>query len=640
MNMAHPTISVIIPLYNGARFITQALDSVFAQNLPPAEVIVVDDGSTDDGPGIVARYAATHKLVLLTKGNGGQSSARNFGIRHAQGRLIALLDQDDRWYPDHLQELSGPFVEDVHDTLGWSYSNLDEIAEDGRLRVRAALSHQSEIHPKMRLEDCLRRDMFVLPSASIICRAAFDAVGGFDEELCGYEDDDLFVRLFVAGYRNVYIEKPLGQWRIYANSTSFTPRMALSRMLYARKLLRSFPDEPLLSRFYTRDLIAPRFLRQVVEATRVALRVGETKTIDACLEDITLLEAYIAPGRRLCPVRQDLLISAVVPLYNGAPFIQQALQSIFDQELVPDEVIVVDDGSTDSGPDLVAEMAKRYPIRLLRKQNGGQSSARNLGVDHAHGDLIAFLDQDDVWYPNHISELVKPFLETRAVELGWAYSNLDEINEAGETITRGFLDALGSAHPKRDLASCLKQDMFVLPSASMISRKAFQAVGGFDERLSGYEDDDFFLRMFLAGFANVYLSESLSEWRIHQTSSSYSEKMAISRAIYAKKLISRFPNDRDKSRWHVRDLIAPRFFRTMAGELRKATLKGTTDQQKTALANLEFMTNHLRTSNRILLKIFLLPALHVPPLARLIMRHRIGLHRVLRRLFGVLPHAF
>ena len=247
-------------------------------------------------------------------------------------------------------------------------SNLDEIGEDGSLRARATLSGSPEIHPKMRLDDCLGQDMFILPSASMIARAAFDAVGGFDEELCGYEDDDLFVRLFVAGYRNAYIEIPLGQWRVYASSTSYTPRMARSRMLYAHKLLNSFPDQPVLSRFFARDLIAPRFLRQVVDATRTALRTGDLEIVCKCLEDISLLEGYVSSTVKLFPVRRDLLITAIIPLYNGAPFIRQSLQSMLDQDLLPDEIIVVDDGSTDDGPDIVTEIGQRHPIRLVQRR--------------------------------------------------------------------------------------------------------------------------------------------------------------------------------------------------------------------------------------------------------------------------------
>src|SRR4051794_37464464 len=125
------SISAIIPLYNGASYITQALDSVFAQELPPVEVIVVDDGSTDDGPELVRQYAARHPLTFMRKANGGQSSARNCAIRQAKGALIAPLDQDDCWYPHHLRELVRPFQEQPRRRIGWTYSNLDEIGADG-----------------------------------------------------------------------------------------------------------------------------------------------------------------------------------------------------------------------------------------------------------------------------------------------------------------------------------------------------------------------------------------------------------------------------------------------------------------------------------------------------------------------------
>ncbi|WP_428487980.1 glycosyltransferase family 2 protein [Rhodopila sp.] len=633
MSTGNLSISVIIPLYNGARFITHALDSVFAQSIKPIEVIVIDDGSTDEGPAIVARYAAQQPLRHLHKPNGGQSSARNFGIRHAQGTLIALLDQDDAWYPHHLRELSRPFQEDNTATLGWTYSNLDEITEDNRLRIRSLLSGGSAEHPKTDLEKCLGEDMFILPSASMISRSAFDAVGGFDENLIGYEDDDLFVRLFVAGYKNVYINEPLGRWRMNSTSSSYTPRMAKSRMLYARKLLRCFPDQPVFNRYYARDLIAPRFLRQVVEETRKALRAGDAQAIEACLQDIAFLEAHISPEPKPYPLREELLITAVIPLYNGARFIREAIQSVIGQTLLPDELIVVDDGSTDDGPDIVTEMARHHPIRLVRKPNGGQSSARNVGVDHAHGDLIAFLDQDDAWYPNHLATLVKPFHETRGIELGWTYSELDKISETGEIITRGYLGTLATTHPKRELRFCLKEDMFILPSASLISRKAFLSVGGFDERLSGYEDDDLFLRLFQAGFDNTYIPQALSKWRIYKSSTSYSPRMAVSRAIYARTLIQRFSDDHDMENYFVRDFIAPRFFRDMVSELRKAVLKGRKDQQKAAFDNLAFITGHLSTIRRVPLQFLFLPALRVPPFARFIMRYRILLFASLRGLF-------
>jgi glycosyltransferase involved in cell wall biosynthesis len=213
--------------------------------------------------------------------------------------------------------------------------------------------------------------------------------------------------------------------------------------------------------------------------------------------------------------RENVRIAAIIPLYNGAPYIRQAIASVLQQSLPAAEIIVVDDGSLDDGPQIVEQLARDHPINLLRKPNGGQGSARNFGVANATCELIALLDQDDVWYCNHLERLARPFSDTRPVELGWAYSNLDEIDEQGRLIVRSALRLFDNVpHPKRDVRGCLCADMYVLPSASLISRKAFAAVGGFDERLRGYEDDDLFLRLFRAGYDNAFVDEALSQWRI------------------------------------------------------------------------------------------------------------------------------
>jgi glycosyltransferase involved in cell wall biosynthesis len=583
-----PRISAVIALYNGAAFIEAALRSVFAQTLPPSEIIVVDDGSTDDGAAIVERLAAEHSIRLLRKENGGQSSARNFGVAHATGAYIALLDQDDLWYPRHLERLAAPFLAQDGRTLGWVYSDLDEINVSGHVVVRALLATTDTPHPKRDLPSCLRQDMFVVPSASLIARSAFDAVGGFDERLSGYEDDDLFLRLFQAGYDNLYVDEPLSQWRIYPASTSYSPHMARSRMIYARKLLDAFPDDPARDRYYRRDMIAPRFQKLLAEECRRAMRDGDEALIRATRADLDFISTFLPKLRAARGEAAELLISAVIPLYNGAPFIEQALRSVLAQTLRPAEIIVVDDGSTDDGAAIVGRLAADHPIRLLHKENGGQSSARNFGVAHAHGDLIALLDQDDIWYPDHLERLIIPFLEPRGSELGWVYSNLDEIGVDGNVATRAFLSTQDAPHPKRDLLACLRQDMFVVPSATLIARRALDAVGGFDERLSGYEDDDLFLRLFQAGYGNTYLDESLSQWRIYPASTSYSPRMARSRMIYARKLLGVYgprevgaaarhdvpTNDPERDRYTARDAIIRRFYPQVVEEYRRALRGG------------------------------------------------------------------
>ena len=247
----------------------------------------------------------------------------------------------------------------------------------------------------------------------------------------------------------------------------------------------------------------------------------------------------------------DLSIVAIIPLYNGAKWIEGAIRSVFAQTLQPAEFIVVDDGSTDDGAGvaIVERLARERPIRLLRKGNGKQSAARNFGVAHSNSSLIALLDQDDGWYPNHLEELIKPYREKRDRPLALTYSHLTHVDEKGLVIRRRLLDHWS---PKQSLAECLAADMGIQPSATLISREAFTAVGGFDESLSCYEDDDLFLRLFRAGYDMVFVDKICSFWRIHTGSCMHSDNMWRSIRIYMEKQLIEFPE--------YKDLIVRRFF--------------------------------------------------------------------------------
>ncbi|HVY18116.1 MAG TPA: glycosyltransferase family A protein [Rhodopila sp.] len=611
------TVTVVMTIHNDASTVEAALLSVFQQTRPVSEVIVVDMCSTDKGPDIVRKLAERHPITLVTQPREDKSGPRNFGVRHARGDLIALLDRGNLWYPTHLDALIRPFQVVRHRPLGWTYGNIDEIDCKGRILVRSTLDPAD--HPKADIADCLRQDMQVPLPASLIARRALEAIGGFDEALGNYVGDDVFTRLLHAGYDSVFLDVPLTQKRVSTGEQAAPTR----RIAYTRKLMDAHPDQ--------RELIASRFVVDQLAETRQALAIHDDARISHCLAELDFLERYLGPGPSPGLSQRELLITVVIPLYNGGRFIEEALRSVFRQTRQPDEVIVVNDGSTDDGSAIVQRLAEEFPIRLIDQANAGQSAARNRGVDQASGDLIAFLDQDDVWYPNHLERLLEPYLENRATELGWSYSDLDEIDEQGGTVILQVLQHHALTHPKRNLMTCLAQDMFILPSASLVSRRAFRSVGGFDDRLSGYEDDDLFMRLFRAGFDNAYIPESLSKWRIYRSSSSYSPRMAISREIYARMLISRFPNDPESNRYFVRDLIAPRFFRQMSMELCRAVLKGTREQRASALANLTFISDHLRFSLRIPIKLVILPTLRIRPVARFVVTHRRALLTITRR---------
>lgn len=284
-------ISVVIPLYNGAEHLPNAIRSVEWQTLKPKELIVVDDGSSDDSIAVVERLSAEVPLTFLRKENGGQSSARNYGVRHSNGDLIAFLDQDDIWYPQHLEKLAEPFLEPRYPPLGWVYSNLDFTVE-GKLIFVGYVTKVGVEHPKRSLVRCLGEDMRVLPSASLISRNAFDSANGFDERLLGFEDDDLFLRIFCLGYGNVFVDEPLSQWRQHKNNAGRSTRMAKSRTIYMRKLVEAFPDDLLIQHHYVRDVIGPRFIGTIIDQYRHAVAMGDSELVEATVDCLSVIERH------------------------------------------------------------------------------------------------------------------------------------------------------------------------------------------------------------------------------------------------------------------------------------------------------------------------------------------------------------
>jgi glycosyltransferase involved in cell wall biosynthesis len=266
-----------------------------------------------------------------------------------------------------------------------------------------------------------------------------------------------------------------------------------------------------------------------------------------------------------------ITVAAVIPLYNGGEFIEEAIKSVVAQTDPADEIIVVNDGSTDNGPDIVRSLLNSYPITFLQQSNAGQSAARNAAINHTSCTHVAFLDQDDIWYSDHISVLKKPFLKGKIPNLALVYGNLNQIDRAGRMIFQRCLDYVPTPQPKTSLRQCLEHDMFILPGASLVSKEAIKAVGMFDERLSGYEDDDLFTRMFMACYDSVYIDKPVTKWRLYSASTSFSDRMAISRMIYFRKHIELHPYDPAIALDWGRDIIGPRFMRLAYNDFILAT---------------------------------------------------------------------
>jgi glycosyltransferase involved in cell wall biosynthesis len=179
-------ISVIIPVYNRPVFVQEAIQSVLDQTYSNVEIIVVNDGSTDNTPFVLQSFG--DQIRLIHQENKGVSAARNTGIKHSNSKWIAFLDSDDIWLPDKLR-LQMKFFEDHPDAR---ICQTEEIWIKNNKRLYPKKKHKKR--SGMIFEHCLPL-CIVSPSAVMIHREMFDFVGMFDESLPACEDYDLWLRI-------------------------------------------------------------------------------------------------------------------------------------------------------------------------------------------------------------------------------------------------------------------------------------------------------------------------------------------------------------------------------------------------------------------------------------------------------------
>ena len=225
-NSAAPLVSVIIPCYNLARFLPGAIDSVLAQTRSPVEVIVVDDGSTDNTGQIASRYQS---IRYFRQTNQGVSRARNFGFSASKGAYVMFLDADDKLTPNAVESHLNCF--DAHTEAGFVVGDIDQISENGSYKY----SPRWPVLTSNFYEELLKANHVANTIAVMFRRSVVEQLGGFDTSGDGAEDYEILLRA-ARSFSSAHHRTVVALYRRYPSSRS---QQGLRLLRAMRRIMRT-----------------------------------------------------------------------------------------------------------------------------------------------------------------------------------------------------------------------------------------------------------------------------------------------------------------------------------------------------------------------------------------------------------------
>jgi O-antigen biosynthesis protein len=514
-----PSVSVIVPCFNAARFLGQTLHAVANQTMLPHEVIVVDNGSDDESPAIAARFGPLVRIVHEPRR--GANHARIAGARLASGEALMFLDADDLIDPYTIEALALALARepDAVAVCPWRrlvWEGASDVPELGTGASGCWFPAPPTCARRSPEDDDLAAWLsgWWHPPCSVLwSRTAFLRSGGWDPELSVNQDGDLMMRGLVAGNRIAMTRAGTGFYRRLPGAGTSLSAGRFRHEAVADRIGVLQRIEGLLA--------ARRMHEAYVPALRRAWRLLAGDGAQACPEHARACAGAIArlegpeearapaprrwnrpapvlgtPPARGGPPSEPLpsqqaqpLVSVVIPTYNRAELVIDAIRTVLAQDYPALEVLVVDDASTDDTAARVAGLGDER-VRLIRQRvNGGVASARNRGMDAARGEIIAFLDSDDEWLSRDKLSRQVALLMAAPRRTALVYGGQEVRDGSGGTVY------VGARAEGRVFETMLARNVLTGFSLNgVMRREVFETIGGFDPRLPAIEDWDFLIR--------------------------------------------------------------------------------------------------------------------------------------------------
>lgn len=517
--MSKDLVSFVVLNWNGIDDTLACLASIRKQTIHNFEIIVVDNGSSKDQKETLRgiRDITLVDLPVNTGFTGGQIAA----YQRARGQYIALINNDAVIAPDWSKQALRSFKEHpklaavggrayiwnegqklpVFDAKNPFYSYQVVNLRTGHTRTMASGDKEVTVNS-------------ISGSGVMISRKVIERVGYFDNTFFAYyEETDLFARFKRAGFEIGY-NPSLHTWHKIAQSTKSKPdfylyHMHRNRFMFAVKNYDS-RYVYIFMRFYAKE-----WLQAVAAVLKHGIkdRREQKNLIKAGLWNVAYLPATVLKRiktQRLGPSYSELLlndaaesITVIIPCYNYADYVAEAIDSVLKQTHPANEVIVINDGSTDKSLQKIQKYTDR--IRIIDQPNQGLIKTKNTGIVEASSDWLLFLDADDTMAPDYLEKFY-----------GAARRNNADIVYSAMRFT-GHEKGIFWSRPFSRRS--LRKGNYINNSA-LIRREYLQSLGGYKESMAfGYEDWELYVALAERGLRFHYIREPLLNYRRHPENS-------------------------------------------------------------------------------------------------------------------------
>ena len=472
-------VSAIVSTYNSEKFIRGCLQDLVEQTLykqGQLEIIVIDSGSQENEQSVVREFQAKYPNIVYDRTSDRETlyAAWNRGIKMSRGVYITNANTDDRHRPDALEFMAKYLDENAEVSLVYADQLITSTANDTFAKTQAEKRWNWPAFDYSELE---RR--CIIGPQPMWRKSLHEKYGYFRAEFTAAGDYEFWLRIgksenivHLPEILGLYCENPQG-------------------------LEHSSP-------------ISQQETRQIWDEYGITRRG---------VKPATTLPVSISPSQlNAMPYRTsaETLVSVIIPCYNHATLLREAVESVVSQTYPNWECIIVNDGSTDDTSNLGKYLIKLYPqksLRLIDKPNTGPADSRNLGVQQSSGKFILFLDADDKLHPKFLEECVEILLAKPKV--GFVYTDVQHFGANCDLVVHGDFDANRFLRDNQ------------APATSLFRREIYEQVGGLKKVMKlGCEDWEFWVSAYEKGWLGDRLPKPYLYYRQHGDGSSRTQKMA------------------------------------------------------------------------------------------------------------------